>query len=81
MSPDNLAIVFAPNLIRPRVETPASMMAEMPSAISVIAALIAEAEQIFRKDEPQYGNGNGNGIQNANGAMPASAASVSAPSG
>jgi hypothetical protein len=47
MSPDNLAIVFAPNLIRPKVETPTSMMSEMPSSISVIASLIGHYDEIF----------------------------------
>lgn len=47
MTPENLAIVFAPNLIRPKVETPQSMMSEMPNSISVVASLIAEQERIF----------------------------------
>jgi hypothetical protein len=41
MSAENCAIVFAPNLIRPKVKTPTSMMTDMPSSISVIASSVA----------------------------------------
>jgi len=42
-------LVFAPNLIRPRIETPQSMLSEMPSSISVIASFIAHHQEIFQQ--------------------------------
>jgi hypothetical protein len=47
MTSDNLAIVFAPNLLRPKEETPQSMMVEMPMTIGVIKEFIDEYETIF----------------------------------
>lgn len=47
MSPSNLAIVFAPNLLRPQVDTPESMLTEMPLAIGIIATLIDFAPECF----------------------------------
>jgi len=52
MSSDNLAIVFAPNLLRPAVETPKSMMTEMPVTISVIASFIDKYTEIFEDPSP-----------------------------
>lgn len=39
--------VFAPNLIRPKVETAQTMMADMAASISVIATCIANYRDIF----------------------------------
>ena len=39
MTSDNIAIVFAPNLLRPKEETAQSMMNEMPTSIAVRYAL------------------------------------------
>lgn len=39
--------VFAPNLIRPKVETAQTMMADMAASISVIATCIANYREIF----------------------------------
>jgi hypothetical protein len=58
MSAENCAIVFAPNLIRPKVETPASMMTDMPSSISVIASFAAHAHDIFPQPDA-HASGNG----------------------
>jgi len=50
MTPDNLAIVFAPNLVRPRVETPSSMITDMPASIAVISQLIQHHPAIFKAE-------------------------------
>jgi len=47
MTTDNLAIVFAPNLIRPQVDTPQSMLTEMPVTISIMGTFITNSEDIF----------------------------------
>ena len=52
MTPENLAIVFAPNLIRPAEETPNTMLYDMPIAINTIAAFILHVNEIFTQ-EPQ----------------------------
>jgi len=51
MTVDNIAIVFAPNLLRPAVETPESMLMEMPASISVISTLIDKYQVIFGDDD------------------------------
>jgi hypothetical protein len=51
MSPSNLGIVFAPNILRPRVETYESVARDTPATIAVIKALIeAAGEQVGRED-------------------------------
>jgi len=52
MTPENLAIVFAPNLIRPAEETPNTMLYDMPIAINIIASFILHVDEIFTQ-EPQ----------------------------
>ena len=52
MTPENLAIVFAPNLIRPAEETPNTMLYDMPIAINIIASFILHVNEIFTQ-EPQ----------------------------
>ena len=52
MTPENLAIVFAPNLIRPAEETPNTMLYDMPIAIHLIACFILHVTDIFTQ-EPQ----------------------------
>jgi len=47
MNANNLAIVFAPNLLRPEVETSESMLTEMPTCIGITAFMISEAQLIF----------------------------------
>jgi hypothetical protein len=49
MTPENLAIVFAPNLIRPapQNENPTSMMVEMPISIGLVATMISNHDEIF----------------------------------
>ncbi len=57
MTSDNIAIVFAPNLLRPAVETAQTMMQDMPIGISVIATFIAHCDEIFGSS----GSGSGSG--------------------
>ena len=52
MTPENLAIVFAPNLLRPAEETPNTMLYDMPIAIAIIASFLLHADEIFTH-EPQ----------------------------
>jgi len=52
MTPDNIAIVFAPNLLRPKLETTTSMMVEMPISIGLIASFISHFDEIFGPDSP-----------------------------
>jgi len=47
MNVENIAIVFAPNLLRPAVDTPQTMLVEMPVSIGVIATFIDKFELIF----------------------------------
>jgi hypothetical protein len=47
MTSDNIAIVFAPNLLRPKEETATSMMVEMPLSIGVINTFIDQFDDIF----------------------------------
>jgi hypothetical protein len=47
MTPDNLAIVFAPNLVKPRVETQATMVSDSPLIIFVVHCLIKYANVLF----------------------------------
>jgi len=51
MTSENLAIVFAPNLIRPLVDTPQSMLTEMPVTISIMGTFITSCEEIFGKSK------------------------------
>ena len=39
--------VFAPNLLRPKVETAQSMMTDMAAGISLISAFITHQREIF----------------------------------
>lgn len=50
MSPDNLAIVLAPNLLRPpaKEETPQKMMKDSPLIITIIAFCFRNFKQVFR---------------------------------
>jgi len=52
MTPDNIAIVFAPNLLRAKVETTTSMMVEMPISIGLIASFITCFDEIFGTESP-----------------------------
>jgi len=48
MSPDNLAIVFAPNLLRPKEDMASqSILSEMPIGIAVINSFITDFADIF----------------------------------
>jgi hypothetical protein len=47
MTAENLAIVFAPNLIRPAQETANTMLYDMPIAINLIACFILCTDDIF----------------------------------
>jgi len=47
MSSKNIAIVFAPNTLRPEIETPTTMMADATPKISVMAFLIDLHKTIF----------------------------------
>ncbi len=47
MVPDNVAVCFAPNLLRPRVETAASMMGEMPLTIKIVSLFMSAFSTIF----------------------------------
>ena len=47
MTAENLAIVFAPNLIRPAQETANTMLYDMPIAINLIASFILCTDDIF----------------------------------
>lgn len=60
--------VFAPNLIRPKIETPQSMMTEMPSTISVISTFISECHTIFGAAGPA-GPAVGAGVGRAHGSI------------
>ena len=45
MTPNNVAICFSPNILRPRVETLQSVARDTPIAIAVIRSLIEHAQQ------------------------------------
>ena len=50
MPPDNLAIVWAQNLLKPRVETPATILGDVLYVNDLAAKLIAEASFFFSED-------------------------------
>ena len=54
MIPDNIAIVFAPNLLRPEIDTPASMMTEMPLTIKIVSSFLTSFEDIFTRELPVW---------------------------
>jgi RhoGAP domain len=47
MNGNNVAIVFAPNLLRPEVETPESMLTEMQPVIGIIASMVTNPKDCF----------------------------------
>jgi hypothetical protein len=51
MSANNLAIVFAPNLLKSSSENLATSMADNPASLAVIATLIEYYDAIFSKEE------------------------------
>eukprot|EP01006_Ploeotia_vitrea_P046711 TRINITY_DN67056_c5_g4_i1.p1 TRINITY_DN67056_c5_g4~~TRINITY_DN67056_c5_g4_i1.p1 ORF type:complete len:533 (-),score=334.39 TRINITY_DN67056_c5_g4_i1:25-1623(-) len=53
MNVNNIAIVFAPNLLRPEVETHETMMNDMPVTISVIASIIESPDACFDDGRPE----------------------------
>lgn len=50
MTPENLAIVFAPNVLRPEVEDSTTMM-DSDSKNRIISLLITRATEVFSHDE------------------------------
>lgn len=51
MEASNLAIVFAPNILRPEEEDPFSMIKEMPMQIACMEFFIAHCNEIFSEDD------------------------------
>jgi len=47
MTSDNIAIVFAPNMIKPLVETQTSMVSDGPLIIFVVHCLVKYATVLF----------------------------------
>ncbi|CAG09375.1 unnamed protein product, partial [Tetraodon nigroviridis] len=53
MSVQNLATVFGPNILRPRVEDPVTMMEGSSQVQHLMTVLISEHEGLYRDGEPQ----------------------------
>ncbi|XP_026210439.1 rho GTPase-activating protein 22 isoform X2 [Anabas testudineus] len=53
MSVQNLATVFGPNILRPRVEDPVSMMEGSSQVQHLMTVLISEHSHLYQQDEPE----------------------------
>lgn len=47
MTAHNLAVVFAPNLLRPEVETPQSMVRDSAAAIQAVQVMVERCDEVF----------------------------------
>eukprot|EP01027_Heterolobosea_sp_BB2_P011867 GEZU01017228.1.p1 GENE.GEZU01017228.1~~GEZU01017228.1.p1 ORF type:complete len:341 (-),score=36.51 GEZU01017228.1:13-1035(-) len=55
MRPSNLAIIFAPNLLRPINDTPEVVIGDSPHANGLVTTLIDHCDHFFAADEPEHG--------------------------
>uniref|UniRef100_UPI0037E9B3F8 rho GTPase-activating protein 22 isoform X2 n=1 Tax=Semicossyphus pulcher TaxID=241346 RepID=UPI0037E9B3F8 len=55
MSVQNLATVFGPNILRPRVEDPVTMMEGSSQVQHLMTVLISEHVQLYQREEPETG--------------------------
>ncbi|XP_029305745.1 rho GTPase-activating protein 22 isoform X2 [Cottoperca gobio] len=53
MSVQNLATVFGPNILRPRVEDPVTMMEGSSQVQHLMTVLISEHTQLYQREEPE----------------------------
>jgi hypothetical protein len=52
MNVQNLSIVFSPNILRPRVETPEVILGDARASYGIIAEIITHHEYIFCEGDP-----------------------------
>ncbi|KAM6956674.1 rho GTPase-activating protein 22 [Aplochiton taeniatus] len=58
MSVQNLATVFGPNILRPRVEDPVTMMEGSSHVQHLMTVLISEHSRLYQREEPDIGTKN-----------------------